>query len=93
MPDTKVGRKHGVCLAAPSGNVEALSPVQREMITLSVLIVQAREPRLCRHLGNALNVGFTQDQVIEVFMHLTLYGGIPLARGAMDIANEIFING
>ena len=41
----------------------------------------------------ALHIGFTQDQVIEVFMHLMLYGGIPFARGAMDIANDVFING
>jgi hypothetical protein len=31
--------------------------------------------------------------VIEVFMHMTLYGGIAFARGAMDIANDIFIHG
>ena len=41
----------------------------------------------------ALNIGFTQDQVIEVFMHMMLYGGIPFARGAMDIANDVFVNG
>ena len=35
----------------------------------------------------------TQDQIIEVFGHMTLYSGIPFARGAMDIANEIFTDG
>jgi len=39
---------------------DALSPVQREMITLSTLIVLAREPQLRRHLGNALHIGFAQ---------------------------------
>ena len=38
----------------------------------------------------ALNIGLTQDQVIEVFGHMMLYAGIAFARGAMDIANEIF---
>jgi len=26
-------------------------------------------------------------------MHMMLYGGIPFARGAMDIANDVFVNG
>src|SRR5215470_13368208 len=38
---------------------DTLSPVQREMITLSTLIVLAREPQLRRHLGNALHIGLT----------------------------------
>ncbi len=29
-------------------------------------------------------------QVIDVFGHMTLYAGIAYARGAMDVANEIF---
>ena len=36
------------------------------------------------------NIGLTKDQVIEVFGHMTLYTGIAFARGAMDVANEIF---
>ena len=45
------------------------------------------------HIRAALNIGFSQDQIIEVFMHLMFYGGIPFAREAMDVANDIFING
>ena len=41
----------------------------------------------------ALHIGFTQDQIIEVFMHLMLYDGVPFAREAMDVAKDIFING
>ena len=42
------------------------------------------------HIRGALNIGLTQDQIIDVFGHMTLYTGMPFARGAMDNANEIF---
>jgi alkylhydroperoxidase/carboxymuconolactone decarboxylase family protein YurZ len=42
------------------------------------------------HIRGALHIGFTQEQVIEVFLHMTLYGGIAFARGAIDIANDVF---
>ena len=57
-----------------------LTPVQREMITLSCLIVMNREVQLKRHLGNALNIGLTPDQVVELIIHDTWYGAAPAGR-------------
>ena len=54
---------------------DTLSPVQREMITLSTLIVLAREPQLRQHLGNALHIGLTPEQIVELIIHDTWYGG------------------
>ena len=62
----------------------------RCLCTMTCLAALGREGPLRSHIRGALNIGFTQDQVIEVFGHMTLYAGIPFARGAMDIANEIF---
>ena len=62
----------------------------RCICTMSCLAGLGREGPLRSHIRGALNIGLTQDQVIEVFGHMTLYAGIPFARGAMDIANEIF---
>src|SRR5262245_634169 len=52
-----------------------------------------RHSPLRTHIRAALHIGFTQDQVIEVFMHMMLYGGIPFAREAMDVANDVFAHG
>ena len=49
----------------------ALTPVQREMVTLSRLIVMNREVQLKRHLSNALNVGLTPEQIVELIIHDT----------------------
>src|SRR6266852_9250498 len=52
---------------------DALSPVQREMITLSTLVVLAHETQLRRHLGNALHIGLTPEQIVELVIHDTWY--------------------
>ena len=42
------------------------------------------------HIRGALNVGLTQEEIVEVFIHATFYCGLPFARSAIDLANEIF---
>src|SRR5262245_65362431 len=69
---------------------DALSPVQREMITLSTLIVLARETQLRRHLGNALHVGLTPEQIVELIIHNTWYGGAPAGLNAPALWQEVF---
>ncbi len=49
-----------------------------------------REGPLRSHIRGALNISLTQNQIIEVFGHMTLYPGIPFARGAMDTCHDIF---
>ena len=67
-----------------------LDLTSRCICTMTCLTALGREGPLRSHICGALNIGLTQDQIIEVFGHVTLYGGVPFARGAMDIANEIF---
>ena len=67
-----------------------LTPAQREMITLSCLIVMNREVQLKRHLGNALNVGLTPEQIVELIIHDTWYGGAPAGIQALTLCKEVF---
>ena len=63
---------------------------RREMITLSALTVLQRENQLTRHVGNALNLGLTPQQVVEVMIHASWYGGVPTAFNAMGVAKTVF---
>ena len=60
------------------------------MITLSCLIVLNREVQLKRHLGNALNIGLTPEQVVELIIHDTWYGGAPAGIQALTRCKEVF---
>src|SRR4029453_3722548 len=83
-------RMLGEALFGPIWGRAALSPVQREMITLSTLIVLARETQLRRHLGNALHVGLTPEQIVELIFHHTWEGGAPAGLNALALCKDVF---
>ena len=62
----------------------------REMVVLSVLTVLQRENQLRRHVANAVNLGLTPQQVIEVMIHASFYGGVPAGFTSMGVAQEVF---
>ena len=68
----------------------ALKAEQREMSTLSVLTVLQRQTQLKRHLGNALNLGLTPEQIVEVLIHMVWYGGAPATLNGLGLATEVF---
>ncbi len=68
----------------------ALGLERREMITLSVLSVLERDIQLKRHVGNAINMGLTPDQIVEVLIHIAFYRGVPATYNALAIAKDVF---
>lgn len=62
----------------------------RCMITMAALTVLGREGPLRSHIRAALNIGMSQEDIVEVFIHTCFYGGLPFTRAAIDLANEIF---
>ncbi len=62
----------------------------RSMCTLSILTVLQREEELRQHIIGALNLGITKEQIIEIFMQMGFYAGIPVAKTALTIAKEVF---
>jgi 4-carboxymuconolactone decarboxylase len=68
-----------------------LSARDRQLVTLAALGALGNAPSQLRfHIGGALNVGCTPTEVVETFIHLTLYAGIPAALNAMGAAREVF---
>jgi 4-carboxymuconolactone decarboxylase len=49
-----------------------------------------RHPELDIHLRFALKQGWTEDQLVEVLLHLTGYVGVPIIREAMLVASKVF---
>ncbi|HUN51587.1 MAG TPA: carboxymuconolactone decarboxylase family protein [Candidatus Sulfotelmatobacter sp.] len=49
-----------------------------------------REPELAIHLRFALRQGWTEEELTEVLLHLSGYVGLPLVRGAMLVAKQVF---
>jgi 4-carboxymuconolactone decarboxylase len=50
----------------------------------------AREPELALHLRMALRQGWTEEELTEVFLHLSGYIGVPIIRECMLVASKVF---
>jgi 4-carboxymuconolactone decarboxylase len=49
-----------------------------------------RAPELALHLRMALRQGWSEDELIEVLLHLSGYVGVPIIREAMMIGKKVF---
>ena len=47
-------------------------------------------PQLKVHIQGALNVGVTQEEVVEVMMQMAVYAGFPAALNGLFAAKEVF---
>ncbi len=62
----------------------------RALATLTVAAVQRAPLEIRAHLRNALNVGVTPEEIIEVCMMIAFYGGIPAAYHALAVVKAGF---
>lgn len=63
----------------------------RMLITITSLAATGgNEPQLKVHIQNALNVGWTKEEIIETFMQIAVYAGFPRALNAINTAKKVF---
>lgn len=63
----------------------------RQLVTIGVLTALGGcEPQLRIHIGAALNVGLTREEIIEAILHASVYAGFPRALNATFVAREVF---
>ena len=67
-----------------------LDTISRMVCTLSVLPLVGTNRSLRDHIRGALRIGMTEEQINEIFFHLTFYTGESIARHARVIARETF---
>ncbi|MBO0475431.1 carboxymuconolactone decarboxylase family protein [Vagococcus sp. DIV0080] len=64
---------------------------EREIITVACLLSQGdTKNQLIVHINGCLNVGLTQEEVIEVFTQCIPYVGFPKVLNAIYTAQEVF---
>lgn len=68
-----------------------LDPRSRQLVTIGALTALGGcEPQLKVHLGAALNVGLTREEIVEALLHASVYAGFPRALNATFVAREVF---
>lgn len=66
-----------------------LSRAERSMITLTALVVLRQDAELALHLRGALRNGLTAEQIAEVFLHVSIYAGVPAVNRAFAVAQQV----
>ncbi|PYZ94990.1 carboxymuconolactone decarboxylase [Salipaludibacillus keqinensis] len=69
---------------------EGLSLSKREIVTITSLITQGAFDQLEFHIRAALQVGLSENDIIEIIIQCAAYVGFPKACQAMIIAGKVF---
>jgi 4-carboxymuconolactone decarboxylase len=67
-----------------------LSPRDRSLVTISVLIATGKPAQLAGHLGRALDNGVQPREASGVLAHLAIYCGWPSAVSALDVYDQVY---
>jgi 4-carboxymuconolactone decarboxylase len=77
---------YGDLMARPGLDLKA-----RELCTVAALTALGNaQPQLQYHINGALNVGWSQTDIIEVIILATVYAGFPAALNGITAAREVF---
>jgi 4-carboxymuconolactone decarboxylase len=62
----------------------------RTLVSVVSDAATGRTPELSLHLRMALRQGWSEDELIEVLLHLSGYVGVPIIRESMMVAKKVF---
>jgi 4-carboxymuconolactone decarboxylase len=78
----------------PFGDVysrDGLDLKSREIATVAALTAMGTvSPQLKVHVHGALNVGCTQQEILEIMIQMAVYAGFPAALNGLFAAKEVF---
>lgn len=78
----------------PFGDIysrKGLDLKSREIATVAALTAMGTAaPQLKVHVHGALNVGCSQQEIIEIMIQMAVYAGFPAALNGLFIAKEVF---
>ena len=67
-----------------------LSPRDRSLVTISVLIATGKPAQLAGHLGRALDNGVQPAEASGLLAHLAIYCGWPSVVSALDVYDQVY---
>lgn len=69
---------------------DGLEPKVRQAATLSALACGGHDTQLRIHIGIARSLGFSRDELVELFMQLAPYAGFPVTINAVLAVKDIY---
>jgi len=69
---------------------DTISRRDRSMLTLALLAATGNFEEIPMHIRATANTGATRDDVMQAFMHVAVYAGVPKANHAIKLAKATF---
>lgn len=63
---------------------------ERSMLTLALLAATGNFDEIPMHIRASKNTGASADDIIQAFMHVAVYAGVPKANHAIKLAKQTF---
>ena len=60
------------------------------MLTLALLAATGNFEEIPMHIQVTANTGATKEDVMQVFMHVAIYAGVPKANHAIKLAKQTY---
>ena len=71
-------------------NRPGLERKTRSFLNLAMITALNRPHELKLHVRGAINNGLTKEEIKEVFLHASIYCGVPAAIDSFRVASEVF---
>lgn len=69
---------------------ETISLRERSMLTLALLAATGNFAEIPMHIRATARTGASREDIIEAFLHVAVYAGVPKANHAIKLARETF---
>ena len=63
---------------------------ERSMLTLALLAATGNFEEIPMHIKATANTGASKDDIMQAFMHVAIYAGVPKANHAIKLAKQTF---
>ena len=69
---------------------DGISSRERSMLTLALLAATANFEEIPMHIRACARTGATPEDIMQAFMHVAIYAGVPKANHAIKLAKQTF---
>lgn len=69
---------------------DQISLRDRSMLTLALLAATGNFSEIAMHIRATAQTGATKEDVMQAFMHVAIYAGVPTANHAIKIAKDTY---
>lgn len=69
---------------------DTISRRERSMLTLALLAATGNFEEIPMHIRASLNTGASSQDVLQAFLHVAVYAGVPKANHAIKLAKQTY---